>query len=203
MAKSSGIGELIGWGIAGLGVWYVGGLFGWWGGTAVATAPAATAGIIPAATPQPTTAPATTPPAATVTLAGPVTTTINDALQANVSINGTVMNLAVIPGGGAYNTSGVDITSTLAGMGVTPAQIYSLMQSAYALQAAQQPLTSSTSSTASTTLPISPGAVARSGGGTAFHSPVPIRAPITGIRRGVGAMTGSSRINYVRKRRFA
>lgn len=203
MAKSNVVGELLGWGIAGLGVWWVGSAtnwFGLFGAAPAATTTTTTAGIIPATTPQPTTAPAAAPPAASVSLAGPVNTDINNSLQANVSINGTVMNLAVIPGGGAYNTSGVDISSTLAALGVTPAQIYSLMQAAYALQQA-----SATTSTASTATPIPPssGAVVRNSGGTAFHTPVPVRAPITGIRRGVGAMTGSSRINYVRKGKFA
>ena len=168
MAKGNVVGELIGWGIAGVGVWWVGSTYNWFGlfGPATTTAPAATtAGIVPATTPQPTTAPATTPPAASVSLAGPVNTDINGSLQANVSINGAVMNLAVIPGGGAYNTSGVDISSTLAGMGVTPAQIYSLMQAAYALQQASAP---TPTITATTTLPIPPGAVVRNSGGTSF-----------------------------------
>ena len=206
MAKSGGIGELIGWGIAGLGVWWVGSATNWFGLFGAAT-PATTAapvsGIIPASTPQPTTAAATTPPAASVSLAGPVNPTINNALQANVSINGTVMNVAVIPGGGAYNTSGVDISSTLASMGVTPAKIYSLMQAAYAVQTAAQS-SAPTQTTVTTTLPIPPGAVVRSGPTTPFHTPTVRGLAPTGTRgRGVGAMTGSSRINYVRKRRFA
>jgi hypothetical protein len=135
MAKSSGIGELVGWGIAGVGVWWIGSLFGWWtdlfgGGTSVPTTTAVSPGPNQAVTTPTTTAPpsTTTTPAPTVSLAGTVTASSNNGLQANVSINGSVQNMACIPGGQCYNTSGQGIALPA---GVTAAQIYALMLAAY------------------------------------------------------------------------
>jgi hypothetical protein len=200
MAKSSGIGELIGWGIAGLGVWWLGSAnnwFGLFGGTSTVASTAPVTSTPAAVTAAPT-------PAASVALAGPVTTSANGSLKANVSINGTIQNLAVIPGGGAYNTSGQDQTSALALLGVTPAQIYSLMQAAYATQqaaTASTPATSSTptSSTAPRTGPFNFGTTGAAV--NAAHAASAANQPLG--RRGVGAMVGSTRINYRRKSRFA
>lgn len=199
MAKSSGIGELIGWGIAGVGVWWLGSAnnwFGLFGGTVASTTPVTSTPAAVVATPA---------PAASVSLAGPVTTSANGSLKANVSINGTVQNLAVIPGGGAYNTAGQDQTAALALLGVTPAQIYSLMQAAYATQQA-----ASATPAATTTTPATTSTAPRTGpfnfGTTgaavnAAHAASAASQPLG--RRGVGAMVGGSRINYRRKSRFA
>lgn len=142
MAKGSGIGEIIGLGIAGVGVWWVGGLFGWWSGFGTA---AATTGTT--TTPAGTTT--TTVPAATVQLNGPVTPTLNNALQAVFLINGASIQIAVIPNGDAYDNSGNDITATLAAEGVTPAQLYAIMAAAYTPAAA--PATNASNAPATTT----------------------------------------------------
>jgi hypothetical protein len=159
MAKGSGIGTIIGLGVAGVGVWWAGNAFGWWGGTSSATVPtpAGSPAIVPASTPASTPA-ATTIPPASVSLVGAVTATINNALKGTFSINGTQMTLAVIPGGGAYNNSGQDVSGQLAGLGVTPAQLYALLSAAYT-----PPASSSSSS--------SPG---RAGRGTAPHRNAPV-----------------------------
>jgi hypothetical protein len=129
MAKDSGIGTIIGLGIAGVGVWWLGDIFGWWGGTTVATTATTppASGIVPASTPMPTTP---TPPA-TIKMNGSVSLVANNALKASFTINGTPQNIAVIPNGDAYNDAGQDITSQLAAIGVTPSQLYSLMTAAY------------------------------------------------------------------------
>ena len=144
MAKDSGIGTIIGLGIAGVGVWWLGDVFGWWGATTTATTTATPAGIVPASTPIGTVA-------ATVTMQGSPQATINNALQASFVINGSApQTIAVIPGGDAYNTSGADITSQLAVIGVTPAQLYAMMSAAYVAPAAT-PVASTPVATTSTT----------------------------------------------------
>lgn len=53
-------GQIVGIAAGGLGLWWLGGQLGWWGATpAVGATPAGPGGIIPAGTPQPTTAPPT------------------------------------------------------------------------------------------------------------------------------------------------
>jgi hypothetical protein len=171
MAKHSGIGEVIGWGVAGLGVYLVGNMFGWWTDLGSMFSGA-------------TTTAASTTPAASVVLAGPVTKTLNNALQANVSINGSVTNLAVIPGGDAYNTSGQDVTASLTALGVTAAQVYSLMQAALNIQ----PSTSTTST--STSAPQPPVGTATGGGVSPDGSVCTLPAPTTGsnLRQAPGIM---------------
>lgn len=56
-----------------------------------------------------------------------VTRVANNALQATFNINGVVEVIAVIPGGDAYNTAGHGITPALAAVGITPAQLYAIM----------------------------------------------------------------------------
>ena len=208
MAKGSGIGELIGWGIAGVGVWWLGSANNWFGlfGTTTSTATTATSGTAPASP--------------TVVLAGPVTPTINNALQADVSINGSVSNLAVIPGGDAYNTSGQDVTATLAALGVTPAQVYALMQAAYTIQPASTttpPAATTTTPPATTTTP-APASPTNTRPSTIFgtgqisgaspsgrlplmHGPAPIVRPVAGVSGlGMGGpMVFATRKNYVRR----
>lgn len=196
MAKNE-MGELLGWGIAGIGVWLAGGLFGWWSSPLSSVA---------STTPVTGTTPVTsTTPTPTVVLAGPVTPTINNALQANVSINGSITNLAVIPGGDAYNSDGQDVTATLAALGVTPAQVYALMQAAYAIQPAATSTTTATTSPAATTSTTTrPSTIT---GTSTINRPVvnnpvaPVRKPIIAIgKRGVsGPMVFASQRNYVRR----
>lgn len=66
---------------------------------------------------------------------GSVTPTIHNALKAQFALaNGVSVvpgSIAVIPGGGAYNDAGQDITAQLANYGITPAQLYALMQAAH------------------------------------------------------------------------
>jgi len=69
----------------------------------------------------------TTTSSPTVELTGPVTSDVNNSLAADVSINGSVQNLACISGGECYDTSGHGVTLP---SGVTAAQIYALMQAA-------------------------------------------------------------------------
>jgi hypothetical protein len=76
------------------------------------------------------TPPGTTPVANVMLLSNP-TLVANNALQAIFSINGVQETIAVIPNGNAYNTSGVGITSQLAAVGVTPAQLYAQMSAHY------------------------------------------------------------------------
>lgn len=143
MAKGSGIGEIIGLGIAGVGVWWVGGMFGWWSGFGTPAPSAAipvTTTPVPASTPAPVSSSPSTPapvpvvvstPAATVSLVSAVNPDINNSLKATFSINGVQQSLAVIPGGGAYNDAGQDVTAQLAAQGVTPAQLYAMLTAAY------------------------------------------------------------------------
>lgn len=81
---------------------------------------------------------ATLPAAATVQLVAGSTTllgaTFHNALQGTFVINGQSAVIAVIPGGDAYNASGQGITAQLAAVGVTPNQLYTLMQSAPEIQ---------------------------------------------------------------------
>lgn len=198
MAKGSGLGELLTLGVVGVGVYFVGNMFNWWGlfgGTA--TTPSTGTG-----TPAVGTTPASTTPAAAMTptvaaavlaLAGPVSSTINNALKDDISINGKITNLACIPGGDCYDSSGKGFTAQLAALGVTPAQVYALMQAAYTP-------TSSTSTTTRTrpaknppTLPlqtVSPPAV----------HPVAKRPKLpTGMRGLSGPMVYATQRNYVRK----
>jgi hypothetical protein len=209
MAKSSGIGDLIGWGIAGVGIWWVGSMYNWFGlfgtpaaaptgtGTPAQQAPTATSPTT-TTTPVTTTSPVSTAPPS-VSLAGTVSTTLNNALEANVDIGGAVQNLACIPGGQCYNTSGQGVTLP---SGVTAAQIYALMQTAYAAQTkiATTTTTKSPAATSTTTvkLPTSHGATVlgvRGLGMGAGIIPASTPMPVTGPR----LMTRSSRRNYVRK----
>ena len=186
MAKGSGIGELIGWGIAGVGVWWLGSSNNWFGLFGTTSTTSTTAAT-----------PAASTPAATVVLAGPVTPNINNSLAANVSINGQVTNLSCIPGSGCYNTSGQDVTATLAALGVTPAQVYALMQAAYTIQpAATAPTTSTTTAPpVNTTTP------------TKIVTPIAVRpipkVPPVRVKRGVSGMGGpmvyATQRNYVRR----
>ena len=151
MAKS-GIGDLVGWGIAGVGVWWVGSMFGWWndlfGGALAATTTTATPTTTTAA---PTTTATTTPPVSTappattptppgkiplkppviapkVVLSGPVSAGVHSgSLKASISINGTAQVLSCSPSLGCYNSAGHGFTLP---SGVTVAQIYALMQAA-------------------------------------------------------------------------
>jgi hypothetical protein len=91
-------------------------------GTSTTTASAGTAASA--------TAP-TTSPAAQVSLVSTVMPTTHNALQGTFVINGVTETIAVIPGGDAYNTNGQDITTTLAALGVTPAQLYTMLSAAY------------------------------------------------------------------------
>jgi hypothetical protein len=129
-------------------------------------------------------------PPASVSLSGPVTTTLNNALKANVSINGTVMNLSCIPGGGCYNTSGKDVTAALTALGATDSQIYALMSAAYAAQATTPGVTVTGASTTTTATPVQ-------------TKRLPISVKRSGMH-GMGAMVFTTRKNYVRKAsRFA
>ena len=99
-----------------------------------ATAAAATTPATPVTPPAGSTpAPSTTVSAADVSLAGPVTANVNNSLTANVSINGTITNVSIIQATGhAYNTAGVDVTSSLAAMGVNLPALLTMMQTSYA-----------------------------------------------------------------------
>lgn len=194
MAKDSGIGTIIGLGIAGVGVWFLGDMLGWWGGTATTTTTGTTT---------------TTTPTATVQLASAVSPTANNALQATFVINGASEEIAVIPNGDAYNNSGEDITATLAAEGVTPAQLYAMMAAAYT-PATTTPASTGTSTTTTATTPANNVAPRR----PALPQSISSRA---GFLRGPGAsntstassssgvsglgqvMTRASRRNYVRR----
>ena len=81
-------------------------------------------------TPATTTTASTTPAAASVQLTSTVQSLgskFSNALKATFSINGSSEQIAVIPGGDAYNDAGQSITAALATLGVTPAQLYALM----------------------------------------------------------------------------
>lgn len=196
MAHSSGIGTIVGLGIAGAGIWYLGDIFGWWG-TAAPTATATTpvAGIVPATTPMPTTA-----PPATYVMNGTPAPSANGSLKASFTINGTTQNIAVIPNGDAYNDAGQDITAALAAIGITPAQLYSMMSAAYVAPAT--PSASSTAaagSTATTPAPATGRGAFFTGAGAV--SPIGIRRPIATVGRGMAGrtMVGSNNGNYVRR----
>lgn len=196
MAKDSGIGTIIGLGIAGVGVWFLGDMLGWWGGTATTTTTGTTT---------------TTTPTATVQLASAVSPTANNALQATFVINGASEEIAVIPNGDAYNNSGEDITATLAAEGVTPAQLYAMMAAAYT-PAATTPASTATSTTATTTnttpsnnvaprhaaLPqsISTRAGFLRGPGASNSSTASSSSGVSGLGQ---VMTRASRRNYVRR----
>jgi hypothetical protein len=142
---SDNTGMLLGLAVGGVGLWWLGSQMGWWGGAAPATptpsVPTAP-GIVPAPTAASPSAPAV--PAPVVTLAGVVTMTVNNALKADVSINGTVQNIAIIPGGAAYNPQGQDITAKLTAAGVDVGKLYAMMQAAYP-QAGPPPTTGTAS----------------------------------------------------------
>ena len=71
--------------------------------------------------------------AGTVSLAGPVSLGPQNSLQANFIINGVQQAIAVVPNGDAFNPSSwQDLTQTLAAQGVTPSQLYLMMQADYA-----------------------------------------------------------------------
>ncbi len=154
MAKGSGVGTIVGLGVAGLGVWWAStqnwfGLFGAPVATTATGVPATTAGgIVSASTPMPTTVAATTTqaatPSASVSLISAVSKTSNNALKGTFSINGVSQSISVIPGGDAYNDSGQGITAQLASQGVTPAQLYAILSAAYQPPAAT-PVSSSAS----------------------------------------------------------
>jgi hypothetical protein len=113
---------------------------------------------------------------------GSPSATINNALKASFTINGQTQNIAVIPNGDAYNDAGQDITSTLAAMGVTPSQLYSMMSASYVAPVAP-----------STPLPAT---------GTALPAPLPARTGA--IRRATGRgmagpMVFARQGNYLRK----
>jgi hypothetical protein len=95
--------------------------------------PAATPTPAPvASTPPPQTPPATPPPA-TQTIVGAVTLTgVNNALSANVNVNGTVTNVSMIyPAMTAWNTSGVNVTAQLTALGVNVPALAKAMLAAY------------------------------------------------------------------------
>jgi len=117
-------------------------------------------------------------------IVGPVSKTINNALQGNVSINGGAqMNLSIIPGGDAYDTSGHGVTPTLTALGTSPGAIYILMLATYT---AQNPVKATTTPAANTTTTTTTGGV----------HPVKKRLPVTGMR-GMGTMVFASPRNYV------
>ena len=114
------------------------------------TTPAAGAGTTTTTTAATGTAATTTSastPIATVARVSAVTPTINNALKATFLINGVQESIAVIPGGDAYDDNGNDITPQLAAVGVTPAQLYAIMNGAY------QPATVSTGGMPPTNIP--------------------------------------------------
>jgi hypothetical protein len=198
MAKDSGLGTIIGLGIAGVGVWFLGDVLGWWGGTAATT------------TTTTSTAGTTSTTAATVQLASAVTPTINNALQATFVINGASEEIAVIPNGDAYNNSGEDITATLAAEGVTPAQLYAIMAANYTPSSTTSSSTT-TSSSSNSTSPSSSAGTGTRGPGAAGNAAVVNR--VIAATRKIGTATGHStglqglgqvmshatRRNYVRK----
>jgi len=184
MAKSSGLGTIVGLGVAGVGVWWVGNMFGWWGGTAST----ATTGTTPGTT--------TTTPTASVTLASSVSPTANNALQATFLINGASEEIAVIPNGDAFNNSGEDITTALAAEGVTPAQLYAMMSAAYTPPAAA-PVVISTPAVV-TTPTTNPAPVLSRLSNIAIRRGAVNPQPPVG-RAGMGAMVYATRVNYVRK----
>lgn len=211
MAKGGGgLGTIIGLGIAGVGVWWLGGQFGWWGGTTAATIPTTpttptttttAGGIIPVGTPMPTT------PAASVNLASAVTqlgSQFNNALQATFTINGANQSIAVIPNGDAYNNAGQDITAQLATVGVTPAQLYSLMSAAMPTATVPSGGTVAAPTTPSTgTLPLQPSTPVTTTpvtGSPIAVTPVTVRRPVRFPNRGMGAMVYANNRNYVYRR---
>jgi hypothetical protein len=199
MAQSNELGTILGLGIVGVGIWFLGDMFGWWGGTATAATTTTTAGT----TTTTSTATAATP--ATVTMSGSVTPTINNALQAFFTINGSGPQLiSVIPNGDAYNTAGQDITATLAAEGVTPAQLYAMMAAAYTPPASSSSTSSSSSSSSSSNAPTGRG-VARN---NLIMRRVPINTSSTGTAGSAGSAGGvsglgqyrpRSAVNYVRR----
>jgi hypothetical protein len=190
MAQSNEFGTILGLGIVGVGVWFLGDLFGWWGGltTATTTASTTSTGIVPAGS-----ASGTTTTQATVTMTSTPTLTSNDALQALFVINGAnAQNIAVIPGGDAYNSNGQDITATLAAEGVTPAQLYSMMEAKYTPASSSSSSSSSTTSSSTSSTPDNvyrgPGA-----GSVTQNTSRPV-----GRARGVGQYRRAA-VNYVRR----
>jgi hypothetical protein len=84
----------------------------------------------PAAASVPTTAGTPAAGGAGFTITGTVTNlgpTFQNALKATVQSAYGVVNIAVIPGGGAYNDAGQEITAQLAPFGITPAALYQAM----------------------------------------------------------------------------
>jgi len=197
MAKSDGseIGTIIGLGVAGFGVYWLGTVFGWWGTSATT----ATATTTPTTTGTTATTAAT--PSATVTMQGTPTTTLNNALQALFVINGApAQSIAVIPGGDAYNGNGVDITSTLAAEGITPAQLYSMMQAAMPASAPASSSTSSSSSSSTSAANTTTPTLYR-GPGARTTNPIvlkrlPVKRGTSGYGMG-GPMVFATRRNYV------
>jgi hypothetical protein len=135
MAKDSGIGTIIGLGIAGVGVWFLGDMLGWWGGTAAATtAPATTTATGTTAgstlnTPSGSPIAPTTIPVATFEIVGTAKADINGSVEANVSINGGAAEsiAIIISSTQAYNSAGKNITSTLTSQGVNVPALLSAM----------------------------------------------------------------------------
>ncbi len=190
MAKGgSGLGTIIGLGAAGLGVWWAA-ANNWFGllGTTTGATTTSTAAI-----------PTTTAPTS-VTLVSTVVPTSNNALQASFNIGGTVAVIAVIPGGDAYNTSGVDITANLAAVGVTPAQLYALMQAAYATQTTAAPAATNTTTgtTPAGANPVFARANSLGAGSLAAHAAAAAAAPAGHRALGMaGPMVFANRGNYV------
>ncbi len=131
--------EVVKWGLIGLGAYLL------WNAyansqTAAAATTTTSAPPTPGATAVTTTttapaAAASAPvPAASVSIVGSVTNlgpNFSNALKANVSINGVVQNISIIPGGDAYNTAGQDISAALVAQGVNVQSLYAMMQAAY------------------------------------------------------------------------
>lgn len=196
MAKDSGIGTIIGLGIAGVGVWFLGDMLGWWGGTAAITTTGTTT---------------TTTPTATVQLASSVAPTANNALQATFVINGASEEIAVIPNGDAYNNSGEDITATLAAEGVTPAQLYAMMAAAYTPPVATAPASTASATTANAGTIMRPGSpnaaalnrviILRSQGGVPMGrgGAAVAQSGVSGLGQYRHTMTRATRRNYVRR----
>jgi hypothetical protein len=102
--------------------------------TTTTTAPpttTATPPVTPPATPPAT--PPSSPPPATQNIVGAVTLTgVNNALSANVNVNGTITNVSIIfPALTAWNTSGVNVTASLTAMGVNVPALGKAMLAAY------------------------------------------------------------------------
>jgi len=131
--------EVVKWGLIGVGGYL---LYNYYVNSqtpAATTTPAGAAppqASTPPATTQPSAPPASTPPppAASVAIVGAVTNlgpNFSNALKANVSINGAVQSISIIPGGDAYNSAGQDISSALAAQGVNVQSLYAKMLAAY------------------------------------------------------------------------